>query len=456
MTEFAISTDDFNAIIETQEESLEVEFKKTLDLANSEGKAKLAKEICALANYGGGWIIFGRTDNGSTVNELPEELININQDMINQISASYLSPAPHCTLRWVTDVSNDIDLPVLRVPSHGSEPICGAKNGPDVKGKITGIKKGTYYNRSAGPVSEAMTSPAEWKEVIRRCVLSEKSELLSALTVMITQPSPRQEDVESPLDLEFSFVVDEWLKQTTTIDEEPSPAKNFIVFGFELIGARDISIEKIKSTLQSMPSHHLGPHHFFTTSNYVEMAPHLVENAGIDGLQANKIRDEQGNYDDWPSFWRISESGAGVSVGIFWEDSAWIKNAIENKSSRTWQRGSNIWIASQIASIDTFMADIRHFAEKIGFDGLVRIKIVYNGLKDRKLNSARSIMSYSQKYVSKQDTRSIDLTFELDALERSVRSSAIATIAQQLNKPFQGPSINADTVLNALANYRSG
>jgi hypothetical protein len=107
-----------------------------------------------------------------------------------------------------------------------------------------------------------------------------------------------------------------------------------------------------------------------------------------------------------------------------------------------------------MASMDSFLSDIWSFAGTMEFQGKVRIKIVYNGLTDRTLNTPRSSMTYSRKYVSKQETRTIDLTFQLDALEETVRSSAIASIAQQLNKPFQGPAIDADLVLRSLTNYR--
>lgn len=301
-----------------------------------------------------------------------------------------------------------------------------------------------------------MSSPAEWKDLIRRCVLSDKSQLLSALSVMMSQPSSKQNNDESVLDTDLAFIVDEWVRRMMEIGEEPAPAKNFVVFGFELIGAAELTIDQIKDALRSMPSRDKGPHHFFEGGYHGDRAPHVIENAGRDGLQADITRDNDGKYDEWPSLWRISEAGAGVSVGIYWEDSAWIKRAVEDKSSRTWERGSNIWMASQLASIDSFLSDIWSFAEKMEFQGQVRVKIVYNGLKDRTLNTPRSSMTYSRTYVSKQETRTIDLTFQLDALEDLVRSSAVAAIAQQLNKPFQGPAINADVVLRSLTSYRRG
>lgn len=449
-----ISDADFRATMLAREESLDLEFKRTLDLSDSAGKSKLAKEICALANYGGGWIVFGREDNGETVDELPEELRGINQDTVNQISASYLTPAPHCTLRWIVDDDKEIDIPIIWVPSHGTEPVCAARNGPDNKGKITGVKIGTYYTRSAGPVSEAMTSPAQWKDVIRRCVLNDKTQLLGALSVMMSQPTPSVDTEGSALDAEFAFVIDEWLTAMNEVEEEPDPKTNFITFGFELIGSRELSIEQINEALRSLPSRNLGPHHFFEAGYRGNNAPHVIHSSQGDGLQADITKRDDGRYDEWPSLWRISEIGTAISVGTYWEDSAWLKEAVEGRSSRTWDRGANIWLASQMASIDSFLSDIWSLATSVGFQGNVRIRIVYNGLKDRTLNSPRSSMSYSGTYVSKQDTRTVDLTLQIEALEETVRSSATTKIIQQLNKPFQGPPIDNQMVVQSLDGYR--
>lgn len=68
---------DFFEPLNVESEDLDIEFKRSLPLDTKEGKAKLAKEICAIANHGGGWIVLGREDDGSYPNMLPEELIGV-------------------------------------------------------------------------------------------------------------------------------------------------------------------------------------------------------------------------------------------------------------------------------------------------------------------------------------------------------------------------------------------
>ena len=448
----------FQDAVNSREERLDLEFKQTLDLFENAGKAKLAKEICALANHGGGWIVFGRKDNnGEVVSKLPDELTKITNDVVNEISATYLAPSPQCTLRWIKVEDKSIELPVVQVPSHGTVPICGAKNGPEKnspggkKGIIMGIRKGTYYNRVTGPKSEPMTSPADWKDLIHRCVLNDKAELFNNISVILSGPSPSS---KSALDADLEFIVDEWRKLTEVFDEKPAPSQNFIVFGFELLGLSDqiqLNVDAIKQALGTLGPRVQGPHNFFEYVYTGDWAPYFRENANGDGLQANITSGEKNKFCEWPSLWRVSETGTGVNAVIYWEDSSGIKKAVPE-----WIRGSHVWIDTQMASIDDFLADTWDFANAVEFKGRVRIRIAYRGLKNRTLNSPRFNVSYGRTYVSKQETQDIDQTFELNALSPTVRKTSVALIAQELNKLFLGPSINAELVSKALTEYRRG
>jgi hypothetical protein len=69
-----IADSNFRDPLEAVEENLEIEFKRELDLSVPEGKAKLAQEVAALCNFGGGWIVLGREDSGDYPAALPDML----------------------------------------------------------------------------------------------------------------------------------------------------------------------------------------------------------------------------------------------------------------------------------------------------------------------------------------------------------------------------------------------
>lgn len=81
-------------------ETLEVELKGWLDISgNNEHKATLAKELIALANHGGGYVILGfsETEDGVTPTEpRPANLAGYTPDSVNSVVSRFADPAFHC------------------------------------------------------------------------------------------------------------------------------------------------------------------------------------------------------------------------------------------------------------------------------------------------------------------------------------------------------------------------
>ena len=139
---------DLGNALQFSTEDLDVEFKRSLPLRENIGKAKLAKEICALANHGGEWILLGREDDGSYPDAIPTEIITVDQDQVNQIAAAYLQPAPNCTVSKQQPEGVAFAVPVIWVPPCGTSPVCAKKNGPDdERGRTRGVTKGIHYTR---------------------------------------------------------------------------------------------------------------------------------------------------------------------------------------------------------------------------------------------------------------------------------------------------------------------
>ena len=53
---------DLSELVSGRSEDLSVEYKASMDTSVPETRAKLAKHIAALANHGGGYLVFGVTD----------------------------------------------------------------------------------------------------------------------------------------------------------------------------------------------------------------------------------------------------------------------------------------------------------------------------------------------------------------------------------------------------------
>ena len=142
-------------------ETLDVELKEWLNIVSDSGhKATLAKALIALANHGGGYVIFGfdETDEGVMPAEpRPANLAAYTPDTVNSTVSRYAEPSFHCDVRVVPSPETGLDHPIVSVPGGHQVPIRSKRSGPDRRI----IQENRYYIRRPGPCSEPPRSGAE-------------------------------------------------------------------------------------------------------------------------------------------------------------------------------------------------------------------------------------------------------------------------------------------------------
>lgn len=172
------------------EETLEVEYKEWLTLKAMPHKAKLAKELIALRNHGGGHLVLGFEDDKMEPVARPTGYDYVTTDYVNGIVARYAQPPFHCNVREVKEHL------IISVPAGVKEPVRskrGSKNDEIVPDR--------YYIRRPGPNSELPRSGLEWDLLLRRCIGNRQAELettvrrvLRALTRPTTDLPPEPAD----------------------------------------------------------------------------------------------------------------------------------------------------------------------------------------------------------------------------------------------------------------------
>src|ERR1700722_6736407 len=92
--------DDLIDLVDNPDETLAVEYKSELDPSDNQSKAKFARHVAALANHGGGHIVFGFNNDltRAAITEFPA----IDRDAVAGIVKSYLEPPFQCEVRVVT------------------------------------------------------------------------------------------------------------------------------------------------------------------------------------------------------------------------------------------------------------------------------------------------------------------------------------------------------------------
>lgn len=328
---------DLSELVAGRSEGLGVEYKAWMDTSQPEVRAKLARHIAALANHGGGYLIFGvddktRQPQGTT--ELGAELFN--QDAISAIVKRYLEP--RIQVRVDDAEHGGVRYPVVIVPSHGARPVIAAADGPqDDKGRPIGIRQGEIYIRAAGPESVQIKHADDWNTLLERC-LSHRSDLLGKiLRQSIAKPSQPSSQSRDLLHAAIDASAQDFTVQTEALaalapQEEArirAAGRQFAALGYLLLDAEGepIEIENVRGVNDRVS---VAMHQYaytgwasFLPLTVPERAPQIRtgtllgrEYSYLEGMRLENTGVLAGAFD----YWRIYECGLAVTVDSYHED----------------------------------------------------------------------------------------------------------------------------------------
>jgi predicted HTH transcriptional regulator len=155
------------ALLDHPREDLNTEIKDWLDLAGKGARANLARELLALANHGGGYVLFGFKDTTTgwiASGTCPHKPEHYSQDEINNILKAHAEPVFECYTYHLQSSAGDEHV-VIQVPGDHTVPI-RARGGPS----DSRLTDHSYYIRRPGPESAPPDNAHEWDELITRCV----------------------------------------------------------------------------------------------------------------------------------------------------------------------------------------------------------------------------------------------------------------------------------------------
>jgi len=245
------------SIINNLAEGLEVEVKNWLEgLGDNNHKSKLAKEIIALANHGGGYVFIGFDDkekNHPEIHPKDGEESPYTQDFIASLISRYLEPEIQCELGYFCVKDSTIQHPVIVVPGGHRTPIWAKRSSPD--GKT--LKVGEIYVRRPGAKSEPPKTQDDWEALLDRLLRNRQDELVGAMRSVMNPPSNSLVGEDSTLSSWSLDMYDEWISQTSKYPQD-SPMrlnKGHWWFSFEVEGFTSISLSELNNFLtKNMPN----------------------------------------------------------------------------------------------------------------------------------------------------------------------------------------------------------
>lgn len=211
---------DLSDLLAGTNENLGIEFKAWMDTRDGEVRAKLARHIAALANHGGGYLIFSVDDTTrKPLGKTELDLGLFSQDAIAGIVKKYLDPRIQVLVENV--VHEEVTYPVVVVPPHGARPVIAIADGPqDNRNRPIGVTQGAIYIRAPGPESAPIRSPDDWNALLDRC-LSHRSDLLgNVLRQSLARQSKPGEQAISLLRAALDDTAHDFTAQTRLLAEK--------------------------------------------------------------------------------------------------------------------------------------------------------------------------------------------------------------------------------------------
>jgi Putative DNA-binding domain len=335
-------------------ETLDVEFKEWLDLSDHDHRAIVAKEIIALANHGGGYLVIGFDDGSLTpAAARPATLEAWSQDAIQSIVAKYVDPAVQCEVIHQVRAGSQERHPIAIVPGGHRIPIRAKAGSPDGK-KLVPHR---VYIRRAGPASEEPRTAEEWDRLFERCLQNRKAEFLEAYrSIMAGEIPTARPQTPSRLAqlLEFEkAAVSRWGARIVGLPTDAPPAfpDGYCDLGIAIDGTFDKpSLSDLRDTIKSAVRNHSGWPPFLTIDR-APFAPKPIEGA----VEFWRGPDSNGSYSIpiHHDFWRISPEGMFFTRCGYREDGGFPdvpSGKYFDITSPTWRLGEAILQGGYIAS----------------------------------------------------------------------------------------------------------
>lgn len=406
---------ELRELIDAASESLAVEYKEWLDLNDAVVRADIARHIAALANYGGGKLIFGLTDDGQYCGTNPFPTPKCNHDVIGGIVSRYLEPTFQCDVRIVRSSAGN-DHPVVIVPPHGAAPICAKAGGPMKDGRSQGISQGVYYIRKPKPESAPITSAVEWAPVVRRCAMHDRSAILGALDAALRGAEGAPPSVIDQLKTWHDAAHTAFLRELGDKSREIQKYHWEYSYAIETANKQQLDAnalpEVLRQTSEEVHDRVRSGWSMFYPFSRSEIEPYFNTDAlsgkgERDFLECSLLRDPRRTYVG-SDFWRVATDGYATLIRPYWEDD-WSLSQGESPG----RLFSPKLLAQMLAE---FLRHAQAMVERFDSPLSISIRCEWHGISGREFSNLRAGGYWSPSPPARSDHRVVSNTWPVTSL----------------------------------------
>lgn len=399
------------ALLKQLEERDNLDFKKQLD-DSAKGKADFIKDYSAIANHGGGVIIYGV--DGRTLAGIPDaELQKYDTSRIHDKLKGHLSPVP----KIITQII-DYDgkkFPFVKIAGIDQSPILVSKKMNDEKNN-TLICDGDLYIRQNTQTLKAQNE-AHVRHVLEQVVTFQVAERISLLNPILRQigSGPTSGRIESRTSVEQEG--ESFAKTKPGITPEMATRQVILIpKGRAPIFSKD---EIKKSFELKVGLHgHAYPHYALTNQ----------KQAGLSKLNDGFVSWwGLGNSEkEWKCIARELDDGSFFWMGTLFEDEVTTRS---EPGSQKFQDGIGIMITQYFVHLALYHALI--YIKTLGDTGIWSFSYRLNNVANRRLvveEFAR--MGFHSDRRAHENTVEIKLDFKADDLESNLEKYVLEVTAQ--------------------------
>ncbi|NQV87738.1 MAG: hypothetical protein HQ492_11750 [Woeseiaceae bacterium] len=378
-------------------ETLSTEIKNWLEPTNNGHRALVAKACIALANHGGGHLIIGFTTDGDGYREAddrPGRLDAFSTDWVNEIVERYAEPPFHCDVRHIESPSIGGVFPVVTIPGGHRIPIIAKRSGPGERV----IRQGPPYIRRPGPRSEPPRSAQEWQDLMRRCLVNGREEMLDQLRMVLAGQSISRLTVPAEDDVLLrwrNYGAERWREVVEGVPPEnpASCSHGFCTIGYQIHGeVRPRRGQELIELLRQAKVRHTGwPEWWVPDLQDIAPYPHGDNIECWIARDGEVLRDDPSHAD----FWRAHPEGRMFLLRGYAEDA--LDNtepgSVFSLTTPVWRVGESLLHSSNVAAI---LAADDDQAE-------VEILLQWTGLQGRRLSAIGTTRILMDRWQSNQD-----------------------------------------------------
>ena len=414
-------------LVDAPRERLDVEYKTWLDLKDRGVQAELAKHLCALANHGSGYVVFGISNDGTSTAEPPQRSGPYDQDSLSGIVKRYLTPTFQVEVYEVKSTRTGITHPVIWVPSHREVPVCSKRAGPHDSGKPVGIEQVTHYTREPGPASVPATTPEHWRPIIRRCVRQDRRALLDAIEPLLRLPEKPIPEPGEVLQLWHDAAHEKFL---AIADGDPAAgllkrAHYQLSYRISVAGGEKLDmgglVHELRTVCNEVRQSINSGLPMFEIAHEREFMPRSTTDVRVgedEFLEAGSGGTGGPHLLLW-DFWRVSRAGMATVIRAYRED-----HSDDLSSSVGLHSGEWFWLRGMAGEIAELICHARAFSGRFEAPETLSIRAEWRGLKGKKLGEPGNPLASMRSGIAHDDRRVFTKTVPVAGLAEGWRALA--------------------------------